>query len=217
MSSITTLPVGRRGFLARLSAAGAAALLGAPTLLRAMPGKPIATTPDDPDAWIARLTGRDRTLLHSSERLLVALAGAHGILRDATHDYRVPERENSVAIAAHGPAIGGLFTDETWRRFALAERYAAGTGTTENPFLRPQPDTPPEVTVPGLVARGVVFVVCNVAVRNLARRVAGDPERVDQVHRELTAGVVPGVAVVPNVFVAIAHAQQRGVSYIHLD
>ena len=219
MSSVNPPPVARRGFLARLAAAaGAAALVGAPRSLYAASATPLATTPPgDPDAWIARLGGRDRTLLHSTERLLVALAGAHGILRDSAQRYQVPERENSVAIAAHGPAIGGLFTDETWHRFALAERYAKGTGASENPFLRPQPDAPPEATVPGLAARGVVFVVCDVAVRNLARRLASDAERADQVHRELVAGVVPGAVVVPNVFVAIAHAQQRGVSYIRLD
>jgi intracellular sulfur oxidation DsrE/DsrF family protein len=219
MSSATTPSIARRGFLARLAAAaGTAALVGAPRSLHAASATPLAPTmPGDPDAWIDRLGGRDRTLLHSTERLLVALAGAHGLLRDAAQHYGVPEREHSVAIAAHGPAIGGLFTDETWRRFALAERYAKGTGATENPFLHPQPDAPPEATVPGLVARGVVFVVCDVAVRNLARRLADDAAGAEQVHRELVAGVVPGAVVVPNVFVAIAHAQRRGVSYIRLD
>lgn len=217
MLPLATPAVARRGFLARLAAAaGATALLGAPVPLHAA-AAPRTTNPDDPDAWIARLTGRDRTLIHAHQDLLVALGGAHGILRDGERGYGVPARELSVAVATHGPAIGGLFTDETWRRFALGERYAAGKGGTENPFLRPQPDLPAEATVPALMERGVVFVVCDVAVRNLARKVAGDAAQAEPVHRELAAGVVPGVVVVPNVFVAIAHAQQRGLSYLRLD
>ena len=215
MSILTTSPVARRGFLARLSAAaGSAALLAAPRPLRAATAAPRT---DDPDAWIARVGGRDRTLIHANRDLRVALGGAHGILRDGEHGYGVPRGDLGVAVATHGPAIGGLFTDETWRRFALAERYAPGGGASGNPFLRPQPDLPAEITVPALMQRGVVFVVCDVAVRNLARKLAADEAAAAQVHQALVAGVVPGVAVVPNVFVAIAHGQQRGLSYLRLD
>ena len=218
MHTVSTAPVARRGFLARLSAAvGGVALLGAPAPLHAVSAAPSVARQRDPDAWIARVTGRDRTLIHANRDLLVALGGAHGILRDAERGYGVPRRELGVAVATHGPAIGGLFTDETWRRFALAERYAAGTGVTENPFLRPHAELPAEATVPALLERGVVFVVCDVAVRNLARKVAADAAGADRAHDALVAGAVPGVVVVPNVFVAIAHAQQRGLSYLRLD
>ena len=215
--------VARRGFLARLSAAaGAAALLAAPTRLPAALTAPAALPLGaDPDAWIARVRGRDRLILHAHQKLDRALGAAHGIRVDARDDYGVPESENGIAIAAHGPSIGGLFTDATWKRFALGERYGAkgpdGAPATANPFLRAGEGLPAEATVPALMERGVVFVVCNVAVRNLARRVAGAGETPESVREALVAGLVPGIVVVPNVFVAIAHGQQRGLGYLFID
>ena len=216
------LAVARRGFLARLgAAAGAAALLAAPARLPAALAAPTLPRDADPDAWIARVRGRDRLILHAHQKLDRALGAAHGIRVDARDAYGVPESENGIAIAAHGPAIGGLFTDETWRRYALGERYGAkgpdGAPATTNPFLRAGDGLPEEATVPALLGRGVVFVVCNVAVRNLARRVAGAGETAEATREALVAGLVPGVVVVPNVFVAIAHGQQRGLGYLFVD
>ena len=69
-----------------------------------------------------------------------------------------------------------------------------------------------------LQERGVTFVVCNVAVRNLAKRlVKEDAAALDARHRELIAGLVPGVVVVPNVLVSISRAQKKGVGYLFID
>jgi hypothetical protein len=210
----------RRGFLARLSAAGAAALLTAPRpLAAALPAAGAA--PDDPDAWIERVRGRDRLVVHAHQHLLPALAAAHGVRADGQRSYGVPESESGVAVATHGPAIGGLFTDAAWQRHALGERYglkAPGGGwVATNPFLRPQEGAAPEATIPALMERGVVFLVCNVALRNLSRRLVAPGERAEPLQEELAAGLLPGVFVVPNVFVAISHGQQRGMSYLFID
>jgi len=214
----------RRGFLARLSAAaGAAALLTTPAPLRAAIAPAArAGNPGDPDAWIDRVRGRDRLLVHAHQHLLPALTAAHGVLADARDGYGVPERENGVALGTHGPAIAGMFTDDTWRRHALGERYGfagrdGGPPVVENPFLRPQEGAPPEATVHALMERGVVFLVCNVAVRNLSRRLVREGEPAEPVHAALLAGLLPGVVVVPNVFVAISHGQKRGLGYLFID
>jgi hypothetical protein len=225
MSSADLPPLARRGFLARLSAAaGAAALLTAPTRVHAAfaPAAPPAAPPGDPDAWIDRVRGRDRLFLHAHRQLLQALAAAHGVRADGRDAYGVPERDHGVAVGTHGPAIAGMFTDETWQRYGFGERYgitdrATGRPAVANPFLRPQEGAAPEATVPALLARDVVFLVCNVAVRNLSRRIAGDGQPIEPVHEALVAGLVPGVTVVPNLFVAISHAQKRGLGYLFID
>ena len=228
MSAADLPPLARRGFLARLSAAaGAAAFLAAPprahaAIAAAVPAPAPATSPEDPDAWIDRVRGRDRLFLHAHRQLLTALAAAHGVRTDGRDAYGVPEREHGVAVGTHGPAIGGMFTDATWERFALGERYgvtdrATGRPAVANPFLRPQEGAPPEATVPALLARDVVFLACNVAVRNLSRRIAGEGRPAQPVHDALLAGLVPGVTVVPNLFVAISHAQKRGLGYLFVD
>lgn len=223
MSYIDSSRVARRGFLARLSAgaAGLAALTAAPSRVRAA-ASPLPSSPNDPDAWIGRLTGKDRVVFHAHQQFMPALVGARNILANGRDAYGVPEVENSVAVATHGPAIGGLFRDEIWQRFTLGELYKlddakTGARAVRNPFLAPQDGWPIDAVVPDLMQRGVVFVVCNVAVRNLSRRIAREGDGAEALHKELVAGLVPGVVVVPDLFVAMSHAQKKGVSYIFID
>ena len=224
MSSNDSPLVARRGFLARLSASAAGLTLYAgarPRLGSAL--APLALAEEDPDAWIDRLRGTDRLLFHAHQRLMPAIANARGILNTGREAYNVPEADNAIAIATHGPAISGLFRDEIWERFALGDVYKitdakTGAPAVRNPFLVPQDGAPSDATVPALMERGVLFIVCNVAVQNLSRRLLGEaaPDA-DSIHHALLAGLVPGAIVVPNVHIAMSHAQKKGVSYIFVD
>ena len=213
--------VARRGFLARLSAsaAGLAAFSGTPRLTSELSSLTLGAS--DPDAWIGRLRGTDRLLFHAHEHLLPAIVGARNLLENGRNAYGVAEGDNAIAIATHGPAIGGLLRDDVWQKFALGELYkvtdpSTGAPSVRNPFLAPQDGAPADATVPALMDRGVLFVVCNVALRNLSKRVArgADP---DAIHHELLSGVVRGAIVVPDLYIAMSRAQKRGVSYIFID
>lgn len=217
-------PLARRGFLARLStaAAGAAAFFATPALVHAAPRVAPTSGLADPDGWIDGLRGTDRVLLHAHQRLGQALYAAWNILTNGAQAYAVPERDSNVVLASHGPAIGGMFTDAIWNEFTLGERYglkdpATGAPVRHNPFLRPQEGMPPDATVTDLMRRGVTFIVCNVAVRNLSRRISGRTEGNEALHKELVAGLLPGMVVVPDLFVSISHAQKKGLSYIFID
>lgn len=160
-------------------------------------------------------------MFHAHEHLLPAMVGARNLFENGRNAYGVAEGDNAIAIATHGPAIGGLLRDDVWQKFALGEVYKAtdpGTGApaVRNPFLAPQDGAPADATVPALMDRGVLFVVCNVAVRNLSKRVArgADPEAI---HHELLSGLVRGAIVVPDVYIAMSRAQKKGVSYIFID
>lgn len=215
----------RRGFVARISAAaaGLTALVGFPdrlgansTVARGRSGQ------NDPDAWIDRLTGKDRLLLHVHKDLLPGLVAARNVLGHGREFYGVPERDSSVVVATHGPAIGGMFRDEMWQQFTLGERYKlndpqTGAPYTRNPFLTPREGSPPDAVVPGLMQRGVIFLVCNIAVRNLSRRIVRAGESPEPLHKELVGGLLPGILVVPDLFVAISHAQKKGVGYLFID
>ena len=221
MSTKESLRVARRGFLRRLSAsaAGVAAVATVPPRLRSAT---LSTSLywTDPDAWIDRMRGTDRLVFHVHQDLVPAIVGANNILVNARDSYAVPETDNAIAIATHGPAIVGLFRDEVWEQFSLGELYgitdgATGRPATANPFLRSQPGKPVDATVPALMEKGVQFLVCNVAMRNLSRRLAGSGDA-DAFHEKFLGGVVPGTVVVPDLYVAMSHAQQRGVSYIYV-
>ena len=223
MSHSSSPPVARRGFLARLSQATAAltAMLADPSRLEAASAFAGPANPADPDAWIARLKGQQKVIIHVHQYFMTALVDARNMLANARDSYGVPEAQHSIAVVTHGPAIQGLFRDALWEKMALGTFYKVndpktGAPATRNIYLTPQDGEPPDAAVSDLMKRGVTFVVCNVALRNLSKKLspAGSP---DALHDELAAGLVDGVFLVPDVFVSMQRAQKRGVAYIFTD
>jgi intracellular sulfur oxidation DsrE/DsrF family protein len=223
MSHSNSPPVARRGFLARLSQATAAltAMLVDPSRLEAASAFAGPSNPADPDAWIARLKGQQKVIIHAHQYFMTALVDARNMLANARDSYGVPEAQQSIAVVTHGPAIQGLFRDALWEKMALGAFYKVndpktGAPATRNIYLTPQDGEPPDAAVSDLMKRGVTFVVCNVALRNLSKKLspAGSP---DALHDELAAGLIDGAFLVPDVFVSMQRAQKRGVAYVFTD
>lgn len=220
MLRVSSGSVPRRGFLFRLSqaVAGASALvLDAPAARAAAP-----SLADDPDAWLNRLTGDHKTMIHAHRYFMTALVDARTMLANARDLYGVPASQFSLAVMTHGAAIQGLLSDDAWQRFSLGSFYKVndprtGAPSTRNIYLQPQDAEPSDAVVPELMQRGVTFVVCNVALRTLAKRLAREDNTPDAVYARLTQGLVPGAFVVPDLFVAIQRAQKHGVAYIYTD
>ena len=217
-------PVARRGFLARLSQATAAftALLIDPARLEAASASAGLTSTADPDAWIALLKGQQKVMIHVHQHIMTGLVDARTMLANARDAYGVPEGQFSLAVITHGPAIQGLFRDELWQRRALGAYYKVndpktGAPATRNIYLTPQDGEPADAAVSDLMKRGVMFVVCNVALKNLAKRLAPADSTPDAVYPELAAGLVDGAVLVPDVFVSMQRAQKRGVAYVFTD
>jgi intracellular sulfur oxidation DsrE/DsrF family protein len=222
MSPLSSPPVPRRGFLLRLSQATAAvtALFADPARLDA--SAPIGPTSGDPDAWLAKLTGREKVMIHVHQYFMSALVDARNMLANARDLYGVPEAQHSIAVVTHGVAIQGMFRDEVWQKLALGEFYKVndpktGAPSARNIYLTSQDNQPPDAVVPDLMKRGVTFIVCNVALRNLSKKLARDGKTPDALRDELEAGLVPGAFLVPDVFVSMSRAQKRGVAYIYTD
>lgn len=224
MSNATASPVARRGFLFRLSQAAAAltAVVANPARLESESGPVAVASPDDPDAWLARLKGQQKVMIHVHQYFMTALVDARNMLANARDMYGVPEAQHSIAVITHGPAIQGLFRDTVWQQFALGEFYkvtdpTTGAPATRNIYLTPQDGEPPDAAVLDLMRRGVTFVACNVALLNLSKRLARNGTMPNAVHDQLADGLVPGAFLVPDVFVSMERAQKRGVSYLFTD
>ena len=205
-TALWTLP--RRGFLAGLTA-----LLAAPRVIKAEPG--------DPDAWIDRLDGPHRTMIQTHQYFMSALVDARTMLANARDAYGIREADFRIAVITHGVALQGLLRDDVWQRFGLGEFYKVndprtGAPSVRNFYLDPQDGEPQDAAVRDLMQRGVVFVACNVAVKSLAKKLArgGSP---DAIYPEIRDGLVPGTVLVPDVFVSMTRAQDRGVRYIYTD
>ena len=216
--------VARRGFLFRLSQgiAGLTALVANSARLGAESAPVAGAGSVNPDAWIDRLKGEHKVMIHVHQHFMTALVDARTMLANARDLYGVPEAQYSLAVVTHGPAIQGLFRDEAWERFALGEYYKvtdpkSGAVATRNVYLTGRDGEPPDAAVSELMKRGVTFVVCDVALRNLSKRLAKSGTTPEALHGELSAGLVPGAFLVPDLFVSIQRAQKRGVAYLFTD
>jgi intracellular sulfur oxidation DsrE/DsrF family protein len=224
MSHTDASPVARRGFLFRLSQAAAAvtAIVANPARLQSESAPLALTGKDDPDAWMARLKGPSKVMIHVHQYFMTALIDARNMLANGRDFYGMPESQHSLAVITHGPAIQGLFRDDVWQKLALGEFYKVtdpktGAPATRNIYLTPQDGEPQDAAVADLMKRGVTFVVCNVALINLTKRLARAGSTPEALHDELAAGLVPGAFLVPDVFVSMERAQRRGVTYIFTD
>ena len=225
MSHTHSTPVARRGFLFRLSQATAAltALLTDPARLQAAsPSGRTSGSPDPDDAWISRLKGQQKVMIHVHQYFMTALVDAQNMLANGRDLYGIPEAQHSIAVITHGAALQGVFRDDVWQRLALGEFYKVndpktGAPSTRNIYLTAQDGEPPDAAVSALMARGVTFVVCNVALKNLSKRLAKGGSNADDLHKELAAGLVPGAILVPDVLVSMERGQKRGVAYMFTD
>ena len=223
MTLIPSRPVARRGFLVRLSqaAAGMTALLSRPVAPASASAMPHAAAPD-PDGWIDRLTGAQKVMIHAHQHFMTALVDARTMLENARESYGIPEAQYSIAVIVHGRAVQGLFRNEIWQRFALGDFYKVndprtGTPATRNIYLTPQDGELAEAVVPDLMRRNVTFVVCNVALKNLAKKLTPAGSSPEPIRDELAAGLVSGTVLVPDVFVSMQRAQKRGIAYVFTD
>jgi intracellular sulfur oxidation DsrE/DsrF family protein len=224
MSHVPSLPVPRRGFLFRLSqaAAGLTALFAGTAQAEGASRSIALVAADDPDVWMNRLTGEQKVMIHVHQYFMTGLVDARTMLANARDMYGVTEGQYSLAVITHGAAVQGLFRDEVWQRLALGAFYKindpkTGAPATRNIYLNSQDGEPPDAAVMDLIKRGVTFVVCNVALRNLSKRLAREASTPDAVYTELAAGLVPGAFLVPDVFVSMQRAQARGVAYVFTD
>jgi intracellular sulfur oxidation DsrE/DsrF family protein len=72
----------------------------------------------------------------------------------------------------------------------------------------------PDASIDRLLARGVKVVACNLAIEFYSAQLAKQMNlAADQVRKDWTAGLVPGVQTVPSGVVAINGAQARGCGY----
>ena len=122
-------------------------------------------------------------------------------------------------------AIAAAMTDRLWETYALGVEYKANDpltkqAATRNPFWYRAPDPAPGITsptLPDLLARGTVVLVCDFAMGHLSKRLATKFGRTeDAVHADLRAGLVQGAYAVPSGIFGLARAQNSGCAFIRM-
>ena len=219
-----TLPTHRRAFLSQ-AAGGAAALglagLAAPSELAASPQQ--AQGKEDPalTAWLGKLKGKHRQMYDVPE-----LNGGFGLAWSrifylTNNETGVPDSDISVMVVLRHAAIPLALTDQAWAKYKLGEVFKITDPKTSKPSLRNTfyKTAAGELPLPGMDIRdllqtGVLFGVCNMAIKVYSGIVAKSTGgNADTIANEWRAAVIPGMQIVPSGVWAVNRAQEHACSY----
>ncbi len=216
------LPTHRRGFLGRVAATAAAVGLGNVVPV-SFTGAAAAPTEGDPalEAWLDKLKGKHRQVYDMPEPNHGAAFAWSRVFYLTNNETGVPDSDISVMVVLRHNAIPFALADGAWAKYKLGEAFNATDPKTNAPsvrnmFYKPAPD---ELPLPGmsideLLASGVLFCACNMAIKFHSARVAKKTSMdADEVRRDWLAAVLPGIQVVPSGVWAVNRAQERGCSY----
>ena len=226
MLDLNSLTTPRRGFLGRLAAGAAALGLGglvAPT--EAVAERKVAPhTPANPEfeAWLNKITGRHKMVYDVPEpNSGFAFAWARIFLNTTNETYGTTDAENTVVVVLRHNAIPFGMKSDMWPKYKLGEAFkindaATNAAALRNPFAYVKPgDLPfPGMAVDELVAKGVLFGICNMALTFYSAQMAKKTAmQAETIKKDWVANLLSGVQVVPSGVIAINRAQEKGCTY----
>ena len=202
----------RRHFLGRAAAALAALVTGIPEIADAAPRQ--SSDESDHDAWIKALKGKHRQFFHSMTAEETPMRMANNFF-DAYRDaFKAKDGEVNAVIGVHGAALALGFNDAAWAKYSMGKGASVIDPTTKEPAVRNIFATG-TLGVETLQKRGVIFLMCNSALRARSRQVAAERgETYETVYADLSASRLPGVILVPAMVVAVNRAQEAGFTYV---
>ena len=207
----------RRTFLTALG--GAAALtLGAEA--DAAIGQATSPAPIDL-TWFDAFTGKHKQVFDLGSfdlsvdtplRQAVTYLAAHQMI-----NHLEPPTDINVIMGISHKSFPMNASDALWEKYRLGEHWgitdkATGKRAVRNVFV--DGPVPGPATVKALQGRGVVFWQCNFALGSIAGELAEKTGgKAADIRADLTAGLLPGVRLVPAHTWAVGWAQERGFTY----
>ena len=135
--------------------------------------------------------------------------------------YGVPESDIGALLVIRHVNIPIVFNDSMWAKYKLGEMFNitdpdTGAPALKNPYyLKPAALPFPDAALQKLIDRGVKVAACNLALTFFSGVAAKNMEMThEEVKAEWTAGVLPGIKVVPSGTVACNGAVGRGCAYL---
>lgn len=204
----------RRSFLTQLAGtAGAfAAGMSIPSLAAAEPA-----VQQNAEHWLDGLKGKYRQVFDAfgvDDGMGLAYAAVFLNTQGPKPD------AGAVVVLRHG-GLPLALGDAMWAKYKIGAALkvtdpATGAPAVKNPFLKPKPGVLliDDMAIDKLHARGVIFGACNVALHVLSSKLAGQAGVTPEVAaKEWTAGVIPGISIVPSGVWAVNRAQVAGCTY----
>jgi intracellular sulfur oxidation DsrE/DsrF family protein len=210
----------RRGFLGALAATAAAGLASlTPLRLEAQPRRGSTSGVDAAfETWLNRITGKHKMVFDAPEvNSGMPVIWPRVWLNGNNENYGTKDTDNSAIVILRHSSIPLGMRDDVWAKYKLGEAFEIKDGdapATKNIFAKVMPLPLPGTGVEALLASGVLFGVCNVALTVYSAMVA-QKSGLDAaaVKADWVAALLPGVQVVPSGVLAVARTQEKGCAY----
>lgn len=126
-----------------------------------------------------------------------------------------PAVQTVVGISGRSFAVNA--SDRLWAKYGLGERSKIIDPVTKQPAVRNVFMDDRTLGVKALQARGTIFWQCAIALNSIAQQLATSHKLpVADVRADLTAGLNPGVRIVPSHVMALGLVQEHGATYVKI-
>jgi len=214
MNESDSKPSARRRFLAQLSG-GIATFAGLSAPAAAQQAASAIADPDH-DAWMQRAQGEHRQLFHATASAEgAAMLMAVNFLDVYGSAYGASPGSVSAVIGVHGSALPIGLNDAAWDRYELGKRINVNDPDTKEPARRNVFAVGGPISIDTAIRRGVVLLVCNVALTLTARSIATARSLAPaDVYNDLKESLISGAVLVPGLVVSMNRAQEKGFTYV---
>jgi intracellular sulfur oxidation DsrE/DsrF family protein len=211
-------PTNRRSFLGAV-ATGSAALAMSSVGVRSAEAAEIAD--GFSEAWLSKITGKHKQYFDATTTGQFPMVYAMNFLNSYNDPYKIPDSQLSAVVGLRHFAIGAAMKDSMWAKYKIGEFTQTMDPETKAPSLRNIFNQPhagdimfPGAAIEKLVARGVQFTACNVALTVVSSVLAKNAGvSAEAAKAEWTANLLPGVVLVPSGVLAVNRAQEKGCTY----
>lgn len=204
----------RRRFLSQAAAAAASLVALSPVAGLAQAVSKDKTV-GDADAWMKGMKGKHKQIFHAIRAEVQPMLMAKNFLDAYEESYAAKPGQINVAIGFHGGALSFGFSDAIWNKYAIGKSSDVTDPATKEPALRNVFATGSDLSIDTLQKRGVVFLMCNTALRLRTKAMAASLNvPYDTLYAELSGGRLPGVVLIPSLVVTLNRAQEQGFTYV---
>lgn len=221
--ALLTAATPRRSFLGRLAAGTAALGLTAITPLTACAAEKTDSTASDTAAKSAEWPG---TIKGKHKQLVDAFAFNQGFPLAFAYTFLLPYPASdagaaSAVVVLRHEAFPLALTDAIWAKYKIGKTFNIIDPSTKAPAERnafyhatPGSLAVDDMAIDKLMARGTIFGACNVALHILSGKLAANAGvSAEAAAKEWTAGIIPGITVIPSGTWGVNRAQEAGCTY----
>jgi len=164
--------------------------------------------------WPGALKGRHRQIVDG-----YAVNGGFPLAFALT--FLLPNESASAVVVLRHEGFPIALNDAMWKKYKVGEAFKIIDPETKamaekNPFLRPKAGVliTDEMALDRLLARGVIFGACKMALAVQSEMLAGNAGvSAEEAAKEWTANIVPGVTLIPSGTWGVNRAQEAGCTY----